>query len=701
LPSRPCHRIPAIASLPSRPCHPVPAISSPPLTRRDSSFALVSPGVPEQAAEKRGLRAWFRPGRVWIGTIVIPGGDSKTRYVFQVVEWNTTAKCWIVSHAAHGDEQLCHLTTSDDDDGEGLRISFSDAETTCEGAVDVDGIIRGRVAQLLRPEEEYKHSSSEKDVFVLEPAVGACFTPMVEARVVRLARWKIAPKVMGGLFAALEAVQGLEPDRVLIGPLRARARPRELCDALRKHSRLVSVECVSREDLERLASRPNECPSSPNSGEGGTSRSASFGAFDPYDDDDVETVENGASCDARVEVDLHDDESMETQGRFLGKPYASTVGTGFLDATFVSKSERDWWRLWRTVSFAAEFECCAVRERARRLKQETFATREVKRSRTREERSVGGRRAAHVRGGELLRRQHVLLWRALNASGMPHDVLNEVVAAQARALRQSEFRLRVAYHSFDESLRGFENRIPEESITRRSSVVPEAGFAEKMGDCSICACSFDPGEDACVLDCQHPFHPECIRGWVHNNPSCPNCREEVRERLSGDPEDLPDADADADEAEAEARRPAGSETDRDAAADEREVRAGFGGVNPFVPMSVFDHIMSALSGDSIGLPRFPVPPPGEPFWGDEWEEEESESDGDFEEEDADARASGRNYPRAVETDANDEDAMPELVESSDADSEFDDYGGNSDSYEMRVPDLVGSSDDDAETMNVD
>jgi hypothetical protein len=40
---------------------------------------------------------------------VIPGGDSKTRYVFQVVEWNAAARRWVVSHAAHGDEQLCHL----------------------------------------------------------------------------------------------------------------------------------------------------------------------------------------------------------------------------------------------------------------------------------------------------------------------------------------------------------------------------------------------------------------------------------------------------------------------------------------------------------------------------------------------------------------------------------------------------------------
>ena len=68
------------------------------------------------SAEKQGVRAWFRPGRLWIGSINIPGpmgADSSARYVFQVVEWNKKTRTWIVSHAAHGDEQLCHLKLDD------------------------------------------------------------------------------------------------------------------------------------------------------------------------------------------------------------------------------------------------------------------------------------------------------------------------------------------------------------------------------------------------------------------------------------------------------------------------------------------------------------------------------------------------------------------------------------------------------------
>eukprot|EP00227_Mantoniella_beaufortii_P010266 CAMPEP_0197590420 /NCGR_PEP_ID=MMETSP1326-20131121/11023_1 /TAXON_ID=1155430 /ORGANISM="Genus nov. species nov., Strain RCC2288" /LENGTH=134 /DNA_ID=CAMNT_0043155449 /DNA_START=70 /DNA_END=470 /DNA_ORIENTATION=+ len=71
------------------------------------------------AAEKEGLRAWFRPGRLWTGEISIPGGAmaNRAKYIFQVIEWSHTAGCWIVSHAAHGDEQLCHLKIEEDKEG--------------------------------------------------------------------------------------------------------------------------------------------------------------------------------------------------------------------------------------------------------------------------------------------------------------------------------------------------------------------------------------------------------------------------------------------------------------------------------------------------------------------------------------------------------------------------------------------------------
>ena len=74
----------------------------------------------------------------------------------------------------------------------------------------------------------------------------------------------------------------------------------------------------------------------------------------------------------------------------------------------MTPAERDWWRLWRTAQFDAEAECCAMRERARRLQAEIFATRSAKRTRVKQEMSrgpLGGRPrgGGRARGGGVAR----------------------------------------------------------------------------------------------------------------------------------------------------------------------------------------------------------------------------------------------------------------------------------------------------------
>ena len=673
---------------------------------------------------------------------MIPGGDSKTRYVFQVVEWNAAARRWVVSHAAHGDEQLCHLFVEDDPHDETrLRLFFSDAETKCEGAMDASGVIAGKVAQLVRPEEEFEHASSADDVFRLEPAVGTCFTPMVEARVARLARWKIAPKVMPGVFEALDAAQ-----RAAGGGGARDTEADALADRLRS-TRLVSAPPLARETLEALATVPlvgkhdaRRIKSNAASFDATPFSRDSFSfqreddfaaggdASCAYDDDDVETLDAGAECDERAEL-------LTTQ---LGsdtapKPYKSTVGrTGFLEATRMTPAERDWWRLWRTAQFAAEAECCATRERARRLKTETFATRSVKRARVKQEMSqsgvLGGRRAAHARAHVLLNRQHQLLWRALNASDMPPEILNQVVSQQAKGLKQSEFRLHVAYQLFDEALRAFERRLPTESIERRSAVVPPGGVGAMKGaipgfdakkasedaketTCPICADVVKPGQTLCALDCRHLFHPACIQDWVHNNPSCPMCREEVLERVRGDPEDEPESEEE-EEREAE---PEASDGVGDGAG------VSFPGAPPgFVPVDIFESMMRAMAGRGGAVStRFPVGADWSPETshgsGDEDGREEGDESGESGEDDEERTLGDGLGPRRLfnrtrgddadgpsAADGMDEDwpemphddEMPDLVESSD-----DEDGDRS------VPDLVDSSDDDdaalATTIDVD
>ena len=394
-----------------------------------------------------------------------------------------------------------------------------------------------------------------------------------------------------------------------------------------------------------------------------------------------------------------------------------------------------------------------MRERARRLQAEIFATRSAKRVRVKQEMSrgpLGGRRAAHARAHVLLSRQHQLLLRALNASDMPPNVLNEVVSAQARALKQSEFRLHVAYQLFDEALRGFEARLPRESVERRSAVVPPGGLAAMAGaipgfdvdeknvkeaketTCPICAEPIAPGQTLCALDCGHLFHPACIQDWVHSNPSCPMCRETVLERVRGDPEDEPEPES-APESDAEGEGEPPREADE---SEESGAGAGarFPGAPPgFVPAAVFESMMRAMAGRGGAGQRFPGADGSSPDESFESGDEDDLGGEDSEDSDdlvlgmtnAEARRILRRSTRSARSadtegraalgalgggradDEMDEDhpamprddALPALVDSSD-----DEDVPLEDVPLEDVPDLVDSSDDDAAletSMNVD
>jgi hypothetical protein len=106
------------------------------------------------------VRHLCSPGRVWEGTISIPGsGDEEmtgSPYAFQVLWFDAAAGAFLVSHTAQGDEQLCHLTLHDDGKSGTMGLSFADNETHCSGTIDgATGTISGTVGQLLRAEEGF------------------------------------------------------------------------------------------------------------------------------------------------------------------------------------------------------------------------------------------------------------------------------------------------------------------------------------------------------------------------------------------------------------------------------------------------------------------------------------------------------------------------------------------------------------------
>lgn len=121
-------------------------------------------------------RQLLRPGRVWEGTISIPGSSgieepNGSPYAFQVMWYDLVAGEYLISHTAQGDEQLCHLKLHDDGSSGTMALSFADNETYCSGAIDGDtGVISGTVGQLVRAEEGFfEHADSTRNRFTLTP----------------------------------------------------------------------------------------------------------------------------------------------------------------------------------------------------------------------------------------------------------------------------------------------------------------------------------------------------------------------------------------------------------------------------------------------------------------------------------------------------------------------------------------------------
>jgi len=48
-----------------------------------------------------------------------------------------------------------------------------------------------------------------------------------------------------------------------------------------------------------------------------------------------------------------------------------------------------------------------------------------------------------------------------------------------------------------------------------------------LNECSICIEKYKKHEKIIILECDHNFHEKCIKEWLNNKNSCPNCRENI------------------------------------------------------------------------------------------------------------------------------------------------------------------------------
>jgi len=61
----------------------------------------------------------------------------------------------------------------------------------------------------------------------------------------------------------------------------------------------------------------------------------------------------------------------------------------------------------------------------------------------------------------------------------------------------------------------------------------EQGTESATVDCSICLEKFVNGDLRGRVACKHVFHKACIEEWLKTNPTCPQCRANVRQGATG------------------------------------------------------------------------------------------------------------------------------------------------------------------------
>ena len=72
-------------------------------------------------------------------------------------------------------------------------------------------------------------------------------------------------------------------------------------------------------------------------------------------------------------------------------------------------------------------------------------------------------------------------------------------------------------------------RVRRPASVPRVPLTPEGTSpADRCTDCSICMENSNNSLPACRIGaCGHVFHTSCLRPWLANNPTCPNCRAAV------------------------------------------------------------------------------------------------------------------------------------------------------------------------------
>ena len=452
------------------------------------------------------LKHFCTPGRVWEGTISIPGSGAVEEshgspYALQVLWFDAAAGAFLISHTAQGDEQLCHLMLKDDGREGVMALSFSDNETYCSGSIDGEtGVIRGTVGQLVRAEEGFfEESDSSRNTFELVPidideAEGRD-EPMDRRRRLQIARvlqrrklvsqWSRSANILGATYSAIQFVKDT---------MRSEHMWAYMLRKLTFETRLMEVNDES------------VCSNARNV-------SAAAHGDDPVEDKhegDVESLEEIEEIMLPVNVTLAT--WREENSLWMSFPSPALSRT-----VIVEDKERDWCDIWTLERMNAEFLGCKFRLYTRLLRARVFQTIKEKQTYLSEFKTL--RSECHNEMNRVLNNMNLLLWRLFYGSELRGNDRQALVKNMVGILRVEEARMIIAYDNVDKALRECDARIPLDAIKQRCSIASKDSHV-----CSICLLDIEQGEEVLTLDCSHSFHIACCSTWLHTHATCPNCR---------------------------------------------------------------------------------------------------------------------------------------------------------------------------------
>jgi len=109
--------------------------------------------------------------------------------------------------------------------------------------------------------------------------------------------------------------------------------------------------------------------------------------------------------------------------------------------------------------------------------------------------------------------------RSLNADGLFGAML------MFRDFNDNDFELLTRLSEMHQPSRG----LSQSSIQQMP--VSKVTSSQDLGNCSICLCQMEEGQEVMRLLCLHVFHSECITPWLEKNTTCPIDKEDMEKML--------------------------------------------------------------------------------------------------------------------------------------------------------------------------